>query len=274
MVSQYPKPRFINSRIVILVVVSSSSGPRGRSEFSSRVQKIICLKSGRRCAFTGCNQDLCQHGSIVGIFAHIHPACPTNGPRFDPRFPKERLIHEDNCILLCGPHHKIVDDHPNEYTVERMEEMKRFHENFVSRQMIRDMSNVNFPEIDILLKQLENSPALSHPEDWRLISIGEKIDKNRLSDTVRDHIGFGLLKVQEVKKFIEAMDLSVPYYSDRIRQVFIDRYQHAKETDSDPDSIFCSLLSSIEGEHPDCGKHAAALAILTYLFERCEVFEK
>ena len=33
-----------------------------------------------------------------------------------------------NLILLCGYHHKIVDDHPARYTVVGLREMKRVHE--------------------------------------------------------------------------------------------------------------------------------------------------
>lgn len=252
--------------------MSTSSG--ARSEFSTRVRNIICLKSGRRCAFPGCNQDLYQNGSIVGIFAHIYPASQNDGPRFDASYPKNRLTEEDNGLLLCGTHHKIVDDHPQQYTVESLKTMKVNHERSVKQKMIQDMSNVGFPAIDILLQHLTSSPAHSKSVDWTLVSMDQKINKNNLSDSTREYLKMGLLKVQEVKRYIESMDLATPYYSDKIRQVFINRYLELKGKESDPDTIFYGLLSSIEGDSADFGKHAAALAVLTYLFERCEVFEK
>ena len=32
----------------------------------------------------------------------------------------------DNLLLLCGPHHKEVDDHPDTYTVAKLHEMIDF----------------------------------------------------------------------------------------------------------------------------------------------------
>ena len=66
----------------------------------------------------------------------------------------------------------------------------------------------------------------------------------------------------------------MPDYSERIRQIFVERYIEARNKGLDPDSIFCFLLNSVEGDSSDFGQRASALAILTYLFERCEVFEK
>jgi hypothetical protein len=36
--------------------------------------------------------------------------------------------HYTNLILLCRKHHKIIDDQPNYYTVERLREIKQQHE--------------------------------------------------------------------------------------------------------------------------------------------------
>lgn len=255
-------------------MVTQPPRPKERYEFSPKVRNIICLKSGRRCAFPGCNQDLYQKGSIVGIFAHIYPASTNDGPRFDSNYPTKQLNSEENGLLLCGIHHKIVDDHPNEYTAESLKIMKADYERFVKQHMIQDMTNLSFPEISLLLKHLVSSPNHHKSVDWTLIGMDQKINKNHLSESTREYLRIGVLKVQEVKKYIESMDLTTPYYSDTLRAVFVKRYLEIKYKETDPDSVFYGLLTSIEGDSPDFGKHVAALAILTYLFERCEVFEK
>lgn len=232
------------------------------------------MGSGGQCAFPGCAQELIQDGSIVGVFAHIYPASASKGPRFDTNYPKDRVNHEDNCILLCGRHHKIVDDHPLKYTASELANMKYAHERQVSQKLSYAMSQVGFAAISILLEHLESSPDTCKPEDWTILGIEEKINRNQLSKTTKMYMTMGLLKVHEVKRFIESMDESLPGFSQKTRTVFVNQYRQERENGSDPDSIFSNLLIFTEGKNAGIGKRTAALAILTYLFERCEVFEK
>lgn len=209
----------------------------------------------------------------MGIFIHII-AVKQGGPRYSSAYPTEKLNDETNIFLLCGTHHKIVDDHPEKYTVDVLRKMKANHEREVRQRMIEDVGNLDFREIEQLLQHIKSSPQNSKSSNWSLISINEKIKRNQLSDSSRDYLKIGLLKVQEVKEYIEFADSSIPYFSEKIRQFFISRYLDIKTREEDPDSIFLSLLSCIEGDDADFGRRAAALAVLTYLFERCEVFEK
>ncbi len=65
--------------------------------------------------------------SLVGMVAHI-VAREEGGPRGDVALSAKDRDSVSNLILLCATHHKIVDDHPRTYTVERLKEMKRVHE--------------------------------------------------------------------------------------------------------------------------------------------------
>jgi len=66
-------------------------------------------------------------GSVVGEVCHIKGERAT-APRYDPEQDDHERHGFDNLILLCNVHHKIIDDNPESYTVERLLAMKENHE--------------------------------------------------------------------------------------------------------------------------------------------------
>lgn len=105
---------------------------------SNKTRKLLWGRSGSRCAH--CRQELVidttQHDSeaIVGDECHI-VAKEAAGPRGDPSFPKAKLDEYENLILLCKIHHKMVDDQPNTYTVDRLRKLKADHESWVQSRL-------------------------------------------------------------------------------------------------------------------------------------------
>jgi HNH endonuclease len=71
---------------------------------------------------------------VVGDECHIVSG-KTQGPRYDPAFPVERLDDADNLILLCRVHHKMVDDQAETYTVEIVKTLKTNHETWVTSKL-------------------------------------------------------------------------------------------------------------------------------------------
>ncbi|MGA9367780.1 MAG: HNH endonuclease [Steroidobacteraceae bacterium] len=68
------------------------------------------------------------HGeAVVGEVCHIKAARP-DGPRYAPDQSTTDRHGYDNLILLCRNHHKVIDDDPEAYTVERLDRMKADHE--------------------------------------------------------------------------------------------------------------------------------------------------
>jgi hypothetical protein len=91
--------------------------------------KQLFAVSGNRCAFPGCNLPLVDLGSgtVLGEICHIK-ARSSEGPRYDPAQEEKARHAFENLLLLCPAHHKIVDDNPDEYTVEWLLETKARHE--------------------------------------------------------------------------------------------------------------------------------------------------
>jgi hypothetical protein len=95
---------------------------------------LLCVRAGGRCEFNGDNKYLFRHSLTLteGNFsqaAHI-VAFSERGPRG--RRPSGRVtaeIHDiKNLMLLCAECHKLVDDHPGEYSVRTLRRYKANHE--------------------------------------------------------------------------------------------------------------------------------------------------
>ncbi|NMC36278.1 hypothetical protein GYA49_04510 [Candidatus Beckwithbacteria bacterium] len=110
------------------------------SKVSFKTSKIIWALSRNQCAI--CKKKLTkkikkQH-LVLGQECHIR-SDKENGPRFDPSYPVEKLNLPDNLILLCRDHHKIIDDLPEKYPIEKLEKIKLDHES----QRVRSINKNN-----------------------------------------------------------------------------------------------------------------------------------
>lgn len=107
---------------------------------SLQTQKMLWGRSGNLCGFPDCKKelvmDISESGdiSIVGEVAHI-VAREVKGPRGDSPLKAAQRNEYDNLFLLCIIHHKIIDDHPDEYPIELLQEYKRTHENWVKQNL-------------------------------------------------------------------------------------------------------------------------------------------
>jgi hypothetical protein len=105
---------------------------------SNKTRKLLWGRSGNRCAI--CRKELISNHtakddeSIVGDECHIISK-ESNGPRYDSNFPKNKIDHYDNLILLCKVHHKKVDDQEKTYTSNKLHEIKKRHEEWVNKNL-------------------------------------------------------------------------------------------------------------------------------------------
>ena len=93
-----------------------------------RTRKILWIKAGGRCSI--CHELLATDAtddddpSVFGEECHIVAQSPGGARAAD-----IADVHGyDNLILLCNKHHKQVDDQRSYFTVERLKEIKREHE--------------------------------------------------------------------------------------------------------------------------------------------------
>jgi hypothetical protein len=111
-----------------------------------REQKKLLLRSGGRCAFQDCRRvltfgsDATGGVAILGEMAHIVAERP-DGPRGNSPLPIGERNKYENLILLCNVHHQLIDDKPQTYTVERLHQIKKDHEEWVEKTLGRSASN-------------------------------------------------------------------------------------------------------------------------------------
>jgi hypothetical protein len=240
-------------------------------------QKILCMKSGGRCAIPECRQELvidktsADKESIVGEMAHVKGEKP-KAPRYDTNMTDGERNSYDNLILVCRIHHKMIDDQPNAFTVEKLHQIKKEHESWVQENLSKQMVNVTFAELEVITEYLNsNQPALS--ESYTVIPPKDKINKNNLSSFTEQQIMMGMLQVKQVAHYIDNNpDVE---FGERLKQGFVIEYERLKnEENLSGNDLFENLVSFACQGHTSFKQMAAGLAVLVYLFEKCEVFEK
>lgn len=158
---------------------------------SEKIKRIIWAKAAGKCAI--CKEDLlvadedAELTQLVGEVAHI-VAEKEDGPRGLSEASKDARNSEDNLLLLCLKHHKIIDDTPSTYTIERLRSIKREHEEWVLRSLatlpvwetkLHQMYYINVPRLSLLCSRYGYSLDLTgfgkiealHELGWELNSL-------------------------------------------------------------------------------------------------------
>lgn len=103
--------------------LSKLTGPRLKT-----IKRLFAV-SGNKCAFSNCNNTLVsEEGKVTGRICHIK-AQKAGGPRYDQLQGDEDRHGFDNLIIMCPIHHDVIDSDEISYTVERLTEIKKQHEN-------------------------------------------------------------------------------------------------------------------------------------------------
>jgi hypothetical protein len=128
-----------------------------------RTRRILWIKAGGRCSI--CHEQLATDAtdddapSVFGEECHIVAQSPGGARAAE----IEDVDGYNNLILLCRKHHKQVDDQRSHFTVERLKEIKREHE---EREASRD---ANGPV------RLIPDPAKPTPKILKLCMTGEDL---------------------------------------------------------------------------------------------------
>lgn len=131
---------------------------------SLKTKKMLWGRSANRCAFPDCRMELVidesetDDSSIVGDEAHIVAQSP-DGPRGQSDLTEDQRDSYNNLILLCKVHHKLIDDLPEVYTVEKLHEMKNEH-----LQWLEESLNLDKP------KQQDEERYTAIVERWAELS--------------------------------------------------------------------------------------------------------
>ncbi|HEX6510196.1 MAG TPA: hypothetical protein VF221_21405, partial [Chloroflexota bacterium] len=108
--------------------------------------KLLCQRSGNRCAFTDCRDLLTASSTsvdgvaVLGHVAHI-VGQSRRGPRGEIDLEPDARDVYSNLILVCSRHHKLIDSQPQTYTAVALIAMKEAHEQWVETTLGRGVSD-------------------------------------------------------------------------------------------------------------------------------------
>lgn len=237
-------------------------------------ERILRTKSRGCCSI--CRRDLAggdsDSESNLSEMAHVR-GLAAGSARHDPSMDPDAVNRHANLILLCPDCHKIVDDNPDKYTADRLVAIKPKFEKWARRQLVRDSRMNSFAELEVVTKWMATASPVEPEGDYSVTPPLKKIKKNGLSHDARAWIEVGMSRSHLVGKYVEAQP--DPMFGERLKERFRKIYRHLREDEGldGEDTFFCMLgmdanVSDIKAKTP------SVLAVLVYLFEKCEVFEK
>lgn len=242
------------------------------------VKLRLAFFSGNRCAFPGCNQPLATEdtpssiGAIIGEAAHIIGEKP-GSERHDPTYPATKINAFENLIYLCPTDHTKIDKKGNGYSVETIRSWKQKHEGKVKEGIENAIAGVSFVELQVVTNALLGSPT-GGSGDLSVTAPDAKIAKNGLSPGIRFLLTVGLSQSEQVRKFIEQLSAIVPGFDEKLVNGFKNKYEHFKSAGINGDDLFVRLNEFASQQSANPALQAAGLAVLSHLFETCDVFEK
>lgn len=260
----------------------SSTTTRDRAPYAQ--EKVVIARSGNRCAYPECGVELTldpqaagDRPKAVGKVAHIAAASP-GGPRYDETMSPEQRGSAHNLIYLCGPHHDAVDAQLEHHTLEFLVDAKRRHEEAVARAVKTALGGVTYEELSVVCGVIASAPSATQPTDVGLaLPLQEKIELNKLGPTSVLRITAGLSQAARVGDFIAFQTTTAPAFGRMLVSRFKSDYFAAEAESLEPDAIFDYLVEKAfenAGPRGTPEVEAAALAVVAYLFEICEIFKR
>ena len=244
---------------------------------------LLAYRSGDRCALPDCGRNLSpdsESGDPInaGEAAHIAGKNPGSA-RYDKNMSSKNRDYYNNLIYLCGTCHTIIDAIPqgeNDYPVERLHNIKNEHEQKVRDAIADAFVDVGFPELEeATLWIMQVSPQQSDPDnDFSVIAPEDKINKNALENSSRMIITMGLSVSREVRAFIESVAQMDQDFPERLKVGFLQEYYRLRQDGHSGDVLFDLMCRFAQRGFVEQAKRSAGLAVLVYLFETCEVFER
>lgn len=260
------------------------ASPSLRDRVPQAQEKVVISRSGNKCAYPDCGLQLTidpknpgDRPKATGKVAHIAAASP-GGPRYDETMTAAERGSASNLIYLCGPHHDVIDTQVEYHTREFLLDAKRTHEDAVARAVRSALGDVTYEELTIVCAVVASAPA--PPQELgveRALPLQDKIDLNRLGASSIQRITDGLSQAARVEQFIAFQNSLEPRFGRSLVARFRSDYYAAVAEDLEPDAIFDYLVDKAfhnAGPRDTAQVRAAALSVIAYLFEICEIFER
>ena len=255
---------------------------KGRGvEVTTPVKMILMARSAGLCNFSGCHKTLVlkteKDGDIhLSETAHIYPL-GKRGPRAKKgtRIPIAKRNAPDNLILLCPTHHTQVDKAPKTYPEDLLRGMKQSLEDKIATAARMATADVTFQELDAVCARFIADPDVPQASvTLTRTEIDAKRVKNDLSEHTRLALLNGISIAARVREYVSEEAANDPSFPGRLVAGFKAHYYKLFQEGLTGDALFEQLaVVAAGGLMADASRRAAGVAVLSYLFELCEVFE-
>ena len=238
---------------------------------------ILAFRSGGICAFPDCGRHLTYEATVgqdtyIGEAAHIRGEKP-GAARYDATMTDVERDGVKNLMYLCTDHHTLIDKVEVGWPSDTLYKLKADHERQVRQAMEDAFADVAFPELQNAVSWV-SSQAPSPAGSFEVITPDEKIKKNALSNGARHIIAAGLMSRATVAAYVEAEAQQDSDFPERLKAGFLAEYYKRRHEGHKGDELFEMMCAfSQRGLRRQADK-TAGIAVLVYLFEICDVFEK
>lgn len=248
--------------------------------YTNRTLKMLWMRSAGRCAYPDC-LEVCdveaEHendtDAIICQMAHIF-AYSDDARRPNPSMLDEEKNDYDNLLILCANHHIVVDNQENAYTVTVLKLWKQNLETWIDEQLERSNLKVSFVELEMVTRALLQNPNILPSEDFSVITPLEKMNKNNLSENILKYVNMGMLHAPQVDSYVRHEALINRQYPEQLKAGFLATYNRLTQAGILGDELFHRMWDFAAQHSKDFDRKMTALAVLIYLFQICEIFEK
>lgn len=247
------------------------------ASYSTKV--LLAFRSGDRCAFPDCPRQLTvdapsgEGPTLLGEAAHIAGE-QEMAARYDPTMTDEQRNHYNNLIYLCRDHHTQIDKQHTHFTVDALRQLKTQHEAKVRVGVNAAFEKIGFLELQRAMSWVARFQPNLASADLLLLAPEEKIKKNDLTNESRITITMGLSVAKTVGEFVQQEALIDQDFPERLKAGFLEEYYRLRREGSRGDDLFDLMCRFSQRGLTSQSQRSAGLAVLVYLFENCDVFEK
>jgi hypothetical protein len=245
---------------------------------STSTKILLAMRSGGVCALPNCGRHL-TYDAVVGTDTYVAEAAHIKGEkagsaRHDTSMSPDERNAIDNLMYLCADHHTIIDKVKADWPVEKLIAIKADHERRVRETMIEAFADVAFPQLASAVSWISAQPSLIGVVSFDVTRPDAKIRKNALSNSSRNIILGGLVSRATVAAYVEAEAKLDPDFPEKLKSGFLTEYYALKHRGHAGDELFELMCAFSQQGLRSQADRTAGLAVLVYLFEICDVFER
>lgn len=140
--------------------------------------------------------------------------------------------------------------------------------------LVSAMTNITFRELDMVTQGIICMPIPSDANFLVTTPPVEKMLKNQLTGVTQSRLMTGVIQAKMVNSFVDNMVNVIPDFPEKLKAGFVREYERLQATGLEGNALFNALHKFSCNRSSDYDLQAAGLAVIYYLFEKCEVFER